>query len=70
MTKNKTNPKVDFFFTEAEQWQDEFKKLRTIILGCGLTEELRGGASLVMPLREATCITESMDSKNTARCCL
>ena len=43
MSKNKTNPKVDFFFNKAEQWQAEFKKLRTIIQGCGLTEELRWG---------------------------
>src|SRR5215467_9203329 len=37
------NPKVDFFFGKAKPWQAEFKKLRTIILGCGLTEELRWG---------------------------
>ena len=40
--KNK-NPKVDFFFTKAKQWQQEFKKLRSIILDCGLTEELKWG---------------------------
>jgi uncharacterized protein YdeI (YjbR/CyaY-like superfamily) len=39
---NRTNPKVDFFF-KAKKWQAEFKKLRTIILGCGLTEELKWG---------------------------
>jgi uncharacterized protein YdeI (YjbR/CyaY-like superfamily) len=39
----KTNPKVDFFFTRAKQWQKEFEKLRTIILDCGLTEELKWG---------------------------
>jgi uncharacterized protein YdeI (YjbR/CyaY-like superfamily) len=43
MTKSKTNPKVDFFFTKAKSWQGEFEKLRTIIIGCGLTEELRWG---------------------------
>jgi uncharacterized protein YdeI (YjbR/CyaY-like superfamily) len=43
MTKSRKNPKVDFFFTEAEKWQAEFKKLRTIILDCGLTEELKWG---------------------------
>lgn len=42
-TKSKTNPKVDFFFSKAEKWQQEFKKLRTIILDCGLTEELKWG---------------------------
>lgn len=37
------NPKVDFFFNKANQWQEEFKKLRTIVLDCGLTEELKWG---------------------------
>jgi uncharacterized protein YdeI (YjbR/CyaY-like superfamily) len=37
------NPKVDFFFAKAEQWKEEFEKLRTIILDCGLTEELKWG---------------------------
>jgi uncharacterized protein YdeI (YjbR/CyaY-like superfamily) len=43
MTKSTKNPKVDFFFTKAKQWKEEFEKLRTLILGCGLTEELRWG---------------------------
>lgn len=43
MTKSKPNPKVDFFFSKAEKWQEEFKKLRTIILDCQLTEELKWG---------------------------
>lgn len=37
------NPKVDWFFTKAEQWKEEFELLRTIILDCGLTEELKWG---------------------------
>ncbi len=37
------NPKVDFFFNKASKWQDEFEKLRMIILDCGLTEELKWG---------------------------
>lgn len=37
------NPKVDFFFAEASKWQKEFKTLRTIILDCDLTEELKWG---------------------------
>ena len=40
---NRTNPKVDFFFSKAKQWQQEFKKLRMIILDCPLTEELKWG---------------------------
>jgi uncharacterized protein YdeI (YjbR/CyaY-like superfamily) len=43
MTKSKMNPKVDFFFNKADKWQDEYKKLRTIVLDCGLTEELKWG---------------------------
>ncbi|HXC35882.1 MAG TPA: DUF1801 domain-containing protein [Candidatus Acidoferrales bacterium] len=43
MKNNKANPKVDFFFTKAEKWRKEFEKLRTIILDCGLTEELKWG---------------------------
>jgi uncharacterized protein YdeI (YjbR/CyaY-like superfamily) len=37
------NPKVDWYFNEAEKWQPEIKKLRTIILDCNLVEELKWG---------------------------
>jgi uncharacterized protein YdeI (YjbR/CyaY-like superfamily) len=37
------NPKVDWFFNKASQWQEEYDKLRKIILDCGLTEELKWG---------------------------
>jgi uncharacterized protein YdeI (YjbR/CyaY-like superfamily) len=40
---NQMNPKVDFFFNKAKKWQEEYVKLRTILLGCGLTEELKWG---------------------------
>src|SRR5499426_364901 len=40
---NRMNPKVDFFFSKAKKWQEEFEKLRMIILDCGLTEELKWG---------------------------
>ena len=40
---NTTNPKVNFFFSKAEKWQEEFEKLRMIILDCELTEELKWG---------------------------
>ena len=39
---NTTNPKVDWFFNKG-QWQEEFGKLRTLVLDCGLTEELKWG---------------------------
>ncbi|GAB2566132.1 YdeI/OmpD-associated family protein [Spirosoma areae] len=37
------NPKVDFYFNKAKNWQEELEQLRTIVLDCGLTEELRWG---------------------------
>lgn len=37
------NPKVDWFFVKETKWQKEYEKLRTIILDCGLTEELKWG---------------------------
>jgi uncharacterized protein YdeI (YjbR/CyaY-like superfamily) len=43
MTRSKTNPKVDWYFNEATQWKEESKKLRSIILDCGLDEELKWG---------------------------
>ena len=40
---NDPNPKVNFFFDKAEQWQEEFEKLRMILLDTGLNEELKWG---------------------------
>ncbi|MEO5945462.1 MAG: YdeI family protein [Chitinophagaceae bacterium] len=37
------NPKVDWFFDKDTTWQKEYEKLRTIVLDCGLTEELKWG---------------------------
>jgi uncharacterized protein YdeI (YjbR/CyaY-like superfamily) len=37
------NPKVDFYFSKAKKWQEEIRKLRVIILDCGLIEELKWG---------------------------
>ena len=37
------NPKVDFFFEKPSQWQDAYRQLRKIVLGTGLTEELKWG---------------------------
>lgn len=41
--KGKTDPKVDAYFTKAKKWQEEMEKLRSIVLACGLTEELKWG---------------------------
>lgn len=43
MASNETNPKVDFFFDKDSKWKNEYEALRTIILDCGLTEELKWG---------------------------
>ena len=37
------NPKVDFYFDKAGKWKKEVTHLRTIVLDCGLTEELKWG---------------------------
>jgi len=37
------NPKVDWFFDKPGKWQEAYEKLRTIVLDCGLTEELKWG---------------------------
>ncbi len=42
-TVNRVNPKVDVYFNKAQRWQKESKKLRTIVLDCGLAEELKWG---------------------------
>jgi uncharacterized protein YdeI (YjbR/CyaY-like superfamily) len=40
---HKMNPKVDFYFEKPGTWQKEIRELRTIVLGCGLDEELKWG---------------------------
>lgn len=37
------NPKVDFYFRKSGKWQEEIVSLRSIILGCQLSEELKWG---------------------------
>src|SRR6476469_8236519 len=37
------NPKVDWYFAKAGKWHKEIEKLRTIVLDCDLTEELKWG---------------------------
>jgi len=40
---NRMNPKVDAYIRESQAWQEEMEKLRTIVLDCQLTEELKWG---------------------------
>lgn len=37
------NPKVDWYFTENKTWREEIETLRSIVLDCALTEELKWG---------------------------
>lgn len=37
------NPKVNFFFNKSTKWKEEYARLRTIALDCGLSEELKWG---------------------------
>ncbi len=45
------NPKVDFYFSKSKKWQGEIKKLRMIVLDCGLAEELKWGVPSYMFLK-------------------
>lgn len=37
------NPKVDDFLSRTDKWRPEFEALRSIVLECGLVEELKWG---------------------------
>jgi len=41
MTNSQMNPKVDGFLRKTKKWKEEFEKLRTIVLDCGLTEDFK-----------------------------
>lgn len=45
---NNANPKLDFLFEKEDKWQEAFKKLRAIVLDCGLTEDLKWGQACYM----------------------
>lgn len=42
------NPKVDFYFSKEKKWRQEIEQLRTIVLDCQLTEELKWGCPCYM----------------------
>lgn len=66
MTKNPKNPKVDVYLKQTSQWREEMGKLRTLILDCGLTEELKwakpcytyqgSNVVIVIPLKESCAL--------------
>lgn len=35
------NAKAGFFFEKDSKWKNEYEQLRRIILGCGLSEEMK-----------------------------
>jgi uncharacterized protein YdeI (YjbR/CyaY-like superfamily) len=43
MKRSEMNPKVDFYFNKAKKWEKELEQLRTIVLDCGLEEQLKWG---------------------------
>ncbi|WP_110926766.1 YdeI/OmpD-associated family protein [Bacillus massiliglaciei] len=43
MENRQINPKVDEFLSKTEKWKEEFERLRSIILDCPVTEELKWG---------------------------
>lgn len=45
---NRTNPQVDVYLSKAKQWREEFVRLRNIILGHELIEELKWGKPCYM----------------------
>ena len=59
---NNMNPKVDVYISKAKKWREEVGKLRAILLGCHLAEELKWGKPcymfqksnvvLILPLKE------------------
>jgi uncharacterized protein YdeI (YjbR/CyaY-like superfamily) len=40
---NGMNPKVNWFFDKDTPWKESYEKLRSVVLDCGLTEELKWG---------------------------
>jgi len=61
------NPKVDGYLRKAKKWQAEFKKLRRIILDCGLTEELKWGKPCYSFQNSNIVIIQGL--KNSVRFC-
>lgn len=43
MADHATSPKVDAFMGRATAWREEFTKLRSILLDCGMAEDLKWG---------------------------
>jgi uncharacterized protein YdeI (YjbR/CyaY-like superfamily) len=59
---NTQNPRVDAFLNSAKAWRSEIQKLRSILLDCGLDEDLKwgkpcflfegGNVAIIQPFKE------------------
>jgi uncharacterized protein YdeI (YjbR/CyaY-like superfamily) len=66
MTKGKINPRVDAYLRKTTKWREEIEKLRAILLGHPLTEELKWGkpcytfqksnVNIIIPLKESCAL--------------
>ncbi|MDF2557657.1 MAG: hypothetical protein K0R71_1485 [Bacillales bacterium] len=71
------NPKVDVFISRAQKWQDEYKKLREIVLDCQLTEEFKwmhpcytfenNNVVLIHGFKEYVALTENVQAGRQIR---
>jgi uncharacterized protein YdeI (YjbR/CyaY-like superfamily) len=62
MQLSRKNPQVDAYLRNAKKWRKELEQLRTILLGCRLTEELKwskpcytfqeGNIVILLPLKD------------------
>jgi uncharacterized protein YdeI (YjbR/CyaY-like superfamily) len=60
------SPKVDAFVSRAKAWRGEIRKLRSILLECGLDEDLKWGkpcflfegrnVAIIQPFKEHCCL--------------
>ncbi|MFZ1332070.1 MAG: hypothetical protein WAR83_07775 [Flavobacteriales bacterium] len=59
------NPNVDFYFYKAKKWQEYLAQLQTIVLDCGLEEELKWGFPCYTIARSASPVFNRSASKRS-----
>lgn len=55
-----TNAKVDAYIDGSEQWPNEMRALRAVLLGCDLTEEIKWGKPCYSHDGKNICIMQEM----------
>lgn len=55
------NPKVDAYIGRSKKWPDEMTALRHILLGCGLTEEIKWGKPCYSQMGRNIVIIQEMN---------